>query len=199
MSKVDRFVIGFAGKIGAGKTTAAQHLVEKHGFERIRFAGPLKNMMKALGLTAEEIDGALKEQPCDLLGGKTPRRAMQTIGTEWGRDIIDDGLWIRAWRRAVEQTTPGAWIVVDDVRFPNEAKAIKEMGGVIVQVRRGPWEATPSHNNFTEAHPSERMEFLPDIVLVNDGDLEQLKRRVEDAMSCGLEKHWHWTPEATRV
>lgn len=193
MSKNDRFIIGLAGKIGAGKTTAAQYLVEKHGFERIRFAGPLKNMMLALGLTSDEVDGILKEQPCDLLGGKTPRFAMQTIGTEWGRDIIDEKLWIRAWRRAVETTTHGAWIVVDDVRFPNETAIIRELGGVLIRVDRDgqAGEAT--------AHSSEALAFDCDFVIKNDGTIDQFKQQVETAMACGLEKYWNWTPEATRV
>lgn len=193
MSKNTRFIIGLAGKIGAGKTTAAQYLVEKHGFERIRFAGPLKNMMLALGLTSDEVDGILKEQPCDLLGGKTPRFAMQTIGTEWGRDIIDEKLWIRAWRRAVETTTPGAWIVADDVRFPNETAIIRELGGVLIRVDR------PSAPGAAASHSSEAVAFDCDFVIKNDGTIDQFKQQVETAMACGLEKYWNWTPEATRV
>ena len=43
-------------------------------------------MLYQLGLGEAHIEGALKEVPCELLGGKTPRYAMQTLGTEWGRD-----------------------------------------------------------------------------------------------------------------
>jgi len=192
MSKNDRFIVGFAGKIGSGKTTAARHLIEKHGFERIRFAGPLKNMMFALGLTEAEVDGGLKEAPCDLLGGKTPRYAMQTIGTEWGREIIDDNLWIRAWRRAVDKTQPGEWIVVDDVRFPNEAAEIKKMGGVLIRIDRAVCDAASSHS-------SEAIAFECDFAFSNDGSIEDFKNRVESTFSWALEKHWNWTPEATRV
>jgi hypothetical protein len=68
------------------------HLVNHRGFARVRFAGPLKAMMAALGCTNAEIDGDRKEVPCDLLGGKSPRWAMQTLGTEWGRKLIGDDL-----------------------------------------------------------------------------------------------------------
>ncbi len=192
MSKQDRFVVGFAGKMGSGKTTAARHLIEQHGFERVRFAGPLKNMMYALGLSEAEVDGALKESPCDLLGGKTPRFAMQTIGTEWGRQIIDDRLWIRAWRRAVEKTTPGAWIVADDVRYANEAAAIRDMGGVLIRIDRAAVSrAAPSHS-------SEEIGFDCDFAFSNDGSVEHFKQQVENTFSWALEKYWNWTPPAGR-
>src|SRR5262245_6513313 len=95
-----RRIIGLTGKLKSGKTEAALHLCKK-GFTRVRFAGPLKNMMTCLQLTDAEIEGMLKEQPCDLLCGKTPRYAMQTIGTEWGRALIGEDLWVNAWKRLV--------------------------------------------------------------------------------------------------
>lgn len=126
-----QIIIGFAGRAGAGKTTAAQHLVQHHGFERVRFAGPLKAMMRALGCTEEEVDGARKEMPCDLLGGRTPRQAMQWLGTEWGREMIAPDLWTRAWEYAAAGKPR---VVVDDVRFPNEVEAVRRLGGVVVQL-----------------------------------------------------------------
>ncbi|WP_296584874.1 deoxynucleotide monophosphate kinase [Xanthobacter sp.] len=126
-----QIIIGFAGRAGAGKTTAAQHLVQHHGFERVRFAGPLKAMMRALGCTEEEVDGARKEMPCDLLGGRTPRLAMQWLGTEWGRDMIAPDLWTRAWEYAAAGKPR---VVVDDVRFPNEVEAVRRLGGVVLQL-----------------------------------------------------------------
>jgi hypothetical protein len=70
---VRQLVIGFAGSMYAGKSTAAARLVSRFGFHRVRFAGPLKAMMAALGLSHEEIEGSLKETPSELLCGKTPQ------------------------------------------------------------------------------------------------------------------------------
>lgn len=151
-----RTIIAFTGLAGAGKSTAAFHLVKSRGFERVRFAGPLKAMMAALGLTAAEIDGDRKEQPCDLLGGKTPRWAMQTIGTEWGRKLIGDDLWIRAWQHAVSQLPAGVPVVVDDCRFPNEAAAVQAAGGILVRIDR-PGAGTASvHESEQHALPAVR-------------------------------------------
>lgn len=153
---VARTIIAFTGVAGSGKSTAAAHLTRHRGFERVRFAGPLKAMMAALGCTAPEIDGDRKETPCELLGGKTPRHAMQTLGTEWGRDLIASDLWIRAWQAALARVPAGVPVVVDDCRFPNEAAAVIAAGGVIVRIER-PGAGTASvHASEQHALPASR-------------------------------------------
>ncbi|MPZ19526.1 MAG: deoxynucleotide monophosphate kinase [Luteitalea sp.] len=164
-----RILIGFTGRIGAGKSTAARALYNR-GFTRVRFAGPLKAMMACLGLSEQEVDGSLKEEPCDLLCGKTPRYAMQTIGTEWGRQMIGDDIWIRAFKRAV-QDYPYRMLVCDDVRFQNEANAIRELGGAVVRVVRG-------DSAGAVGHASERQDFLADATLYNAGSVSEFIRDV---------------------
>jgi hypothetical protein len=167
-----RTIVAFTGLAGAGKSTAAMHLVNAHGFQRVRFAGPLKAMMAALGLTPDEIDGPLKEQPCALLGGKTPRWAMQSLGTEWGRDLIDSDLWIRAWRAALPATGN---VVVDDCRFPNEAAAVAAAGGIIVRVDR------PGAGQGAAGHTSEGQTLGPVFHTVrNAASRGDLLARVDD-------------------
>lgn len=146
-----RTIIAFTGLAGSGKSTAAAHLVSQRGFTRIRFAGPLKAMMAALGLTHEQIEGSEKEQPCELLGGKTPRWAMQSLGTEWGRDMIAPDLWIRAFNVALANTRPDMPVVVDDCRFPNEAAAIHKAGGVLIRIER-PGAGAGAAGHSSEAH-----------------------------------------------
>jgi len=55
--------IGFCGPAGAGKSTAAERLMLRWQFQRVRFAGPLKAMMLALGLDPAQVDGDRKEEP----------------------------------------------------------------------------------------------------------------------------------------
>lgn len=167
-----RTIVAFTGLAGAGKSTAALHLVNHRGFERVRFAGPLKAMMAALGCTAAEIDGDHKELPCDLLGGKTPRWAMQTIGTEWGRKLIDSELWVRAWRAAVDRLPAGTPVVVDDCRFPNEAEAIRAAGGLLVRIER-PGAGTAS------THESEQHQIEAVRILHNTRDERNLREQVD--------------------
>ncbi len=167
-----RTIIAFTGLAGSGKSTAAAHLVEHRGFRRIRFAGPLKAMMAALGLTQNQIEGTEKEVPCDLLGGKTPRYAMQTIGTEWGRDLIVSDLWIRAWQSALANVPAGVSVVVDDCRFPNEAEAVKAAGGVVIRVER-PGSGTAS------VHSSEQHELPAAATIFNTGSPSDLFNTID--------------------
>ena len=170
-------VVGLAGRKGSGKTTAAALLVKEYGFVRIPFAGPLKAMLRALGLEDVHLDGSLKEKPCALLGGRTPRHAMQTIGTEWGRNLIHPDLWVMAWTAAVRNlswSTPG--VVADDLRFVNEAMAVRRMRGIVLRITR------PDAADDGDAHESEttldRLAF--DGQVVNGGTPDELLATVRN-------------------
>lgn len=154
-----RSIIGLSGPIGCGKTTAAR-VLEEMGYKRVRFAGPLKAMTHAIGLTPEHTDGALKEVPCDLIGGRTPRFFMQRLGTEFGRQMIADDLWIRAWKSAVASLPEDVPVVADDVRFANEAKVVRELGGVVVKIDRDGYAGGGDHS-------SEQFDFSPDYLIAN--------------------------------
>lgn len=135
MSELPKVIV-LTGQAGSGKSTIAAQLAAQ-GYTVVKFAGPLKAMLRALGLTDAEIEGDLKEKPCPLLGGRTPRYAMQTLGTEWGRNLIAPDLWVAAWQHAVRGVlASGGRVVVDDCRFRNELAAAMEMGGVAVRLVR---------------------------------------------------------------
>lgn len=158
-------LIGLSGRAGSGKTYASNHLVSRYGYTRVKFADPLKDMLRAVGLTEEHIEGKLKEEPCDLLCGKTPRFAMQTLGTEWGRNLIGDGLWGSLWSARVESLlSQEALVVTDDVRFSNEAERIKSMGGIVIGL-----ESPVSVIDAT--HSSEAIDVVPSIIIKNDPNL----------------------------
>ena len=159
-------VVGFCGLIGSGKTTAAQHLVNKFGYERVRFAGPLKDMSRAL-LSERQIDGDLKEVPCDVLGGKTPRVFMQLLGTEFGRQMIDQNIWVNAW---LERARKFDAVVADDVRFPNEADAIHKLGGTLILIERP--------GAVKQGHASEGQALDHDGIIPNDGSIERFLGRI---------------------
>ncbi|NKJ03161.1 deoxynucleotide monophosphate kinase [Rhizobium sp. SG741] len=168
-------VVAFTGVAGSGKSTATRHLVERRGYKLVKFAGPLKDMMRAIGLTEAEIEGALKEQPSSKLLGKTPRHAMQTLGTEWGRGCIGEDLWISLWRRRVEAVlVSGDKVVVDDCRLPNEAAAIRKFGGNIYLLA--------GRGGIAGNHASEKGCEDMDAILVNQGSIDELYSMVDDAL-----------------
>lgn len=177
-------IIALAGPAGSGKSEVARHLEQEHGFTRIRFAGPLKAMLRAFlastGMPPDEveraIEGDLKQVPLPALGGATPRHAMQTLGTEWGRDMIHPDLWASAWmagtRAALKAGALG--VVVEDCRFPNEAAAVRALGGLIVRLDR------PAGALALAAHASEGQPIPFDVELANDRTLATLVARVDD-------------------
>ena len=149
-------VIGLCGLIGVGKTTVAEHLVKHHGYARVRFAGPLKDMARVL-LSERQIDGDLKEAPSAIIGGKTPRQFMQLLGTEFGRQMIDEDLWINAWKSRAFSLER---VVADDVRYPNEVEALKSAGGFLIHIARA--------GVVQQGHASETQKLAWDVNVVND-------------------------------
>lgn len=112
-------------------------MLTARGFKLVKFADPLKDMLRVLGLGQEELEGARKGLPCKLLHGRSPRYAMQTLGTEWGRGLIHDELWSSAWKaRARQLLLDGSPVVCDDCRFENEVRAIQDLGGELWSIRR---------------------------------------------------------------
>ena len=168
-------VVAFTGLAGSGKSTATRHLVEQHGYTLVKFAGPLKDMMRAIGLSERHIEGDLKEEPCDLLQGKTPRHAMQTLGGEWGRNCIGDGFWVGLWRaRAEAILAAGGRVVTDDCRYPNEAKTIRRLGGDIYKM----W----GRGGIAGSHESERGCGDSDLTIINVGSIDELHGKVDEVL-----------------
>ena len=143
-------LVGLCGPKGCGKSTISQLLgsfvcgtpfhrtdLNHHlsTYRRLRFAGKIKSMLRDLGLTEAQVDGDEKETPCELLGGRTPREVMQSLGTQWGRDLVDPGLWLRATMDQADKIAD-RFTVIDDVRFDNEAEAIRSRGGYVIEVER---------------------------------------------------------------
>lgn len=166
-------IVGLAGRIGSGKSAAANHLI-KQGFTLHKMAGPLKSMMRCLGLDDRHIEGDLKELPTDLLCGHSPRYAMQTIGTGWGRDTMAPDFWVNAWKN----TLPAGSVVCDDVRFPNEVEAIRSMGGKVIRIVRDELE--------TFGHISEAQDFDVDYTIGNCGTVDDLFHNIDRIISLDV-------------
>jgi hypothetical protein len=115
-----------------------------------------------------------KERPIEWLG-KSPRQLLQTLGTDWGRTLVAEDLWLRIARRRIEElaSTGAGAIVIADVRFDNEAAMVHEMGGEVWLVDRRP--ATEAAPHVSEAGISDG---LIDRVIDNTGTPEQTRANV---------------------
>jgi hypothetical protein len=141
-------IVGLVGLIGAGKGTVADLLVERHNFIKESFANSVKDAVSAIfGWDRALLEGdtpesrAWREQKDDFWSEKlgremSPRLALQLMGTEAGRDVFHPDLWVHTVLRRCENA-PWNNYVIADVRFPNEIKAIREAGGIVIRVKRG--------------------------------------------------------------
>lgn len=172
-------LIAFTGKKQSGKDTSANIIQDIHPeYERMRFAGPLKEMiatlLREMGMDEEQvwdhIDGSQKEVPLKLLQGKSVRYAMQTLGTEW-RNFFGPDLWsdIIAERidSALSEDSTADGVIITDMRFEHEDEFVKARKGYRVRTRRYGQITGP------DSHPSEvEMEkIVPDMTLYNYGSL----------------------------
>jgi hypothetical protein len=140
-------IIGICGLIGAGKDTIADYLVNIHQFRRESFANTLKDAVGAVfGWDRDMLEGRTKqsrewrEQRDEWWSNRldmdiTPRWVLQYWGTEVARKSFHDDIWIAALENKIRNSTDD--IVISDCRFPNEIKAIKNAGGIVIRVVRG--------------------------------------------------------------
>ena len=165
----------------SGKTTVANYLTE-YGFHTVSFAAPLKRMMRVFllsyGYVSDEIDFLLGDGKGEQLPGirTTPRHLLQTVGTEWGRECVHPEVWLMCWKtEANRHLRNGFSVVVDDVRFPNEAELVRGLGGELWHIHHP--EAVRSTTHTSEGSLDDFPHF--DRRLVNDGSLLDLYGRLK--------------------
>jgi hypothetical protein len=197
-------IIALTGKARSGKDTAANVIRNRleyyndsvdfphmfvYGFES--FAAPLKSMVAMLldffGLGSvmqpEElwpyIEGDKKEVVIETIGA-SPRGLLQTLGTNWGRQMVNENIWLNCMRTrleaypaALDMGYEGAVIVITDCRFDNEAELIHEMGGKVIRVVR---DDAPEQVGVA-GHPSEEgvAPHLIDVTVDNNGTVEEFQ------------------------
>lgn len=147
-------LIAFTGWKGCGKSSAAKALWPTH--VKVSFADPLRTMLIASGIctVAQMVDPVSKETPIEWLDDVTPRFILQTLGTEWGRDTICKEIWVRLGERTIQNRLGnGIGVVVDDVRFKEEAEVIKRLGGIVVQITREGIDRTSGHSSENPLDP----------------------------------------------
>jgi hypothetical protein len=142
-------IIGICGLIGSGKDTIADYLQNIHQFRRESFAHTLKDAVsQVFGWDRELLEGRTKEsrawrEQVDTwwaerlnMPNLTPRYVLQVWGTEVARKAFHDDIWIASLENKLRKTTDD--VVISDCRFPNEIRAIKDAGGIVIRVVRGP-------------------------------------------------------------
>ena len=155
MKKSKICFVALYGPQGVGKTSIATAMTmdstvpTDKRWKRRALAQPIRDMLSHIVPDANTTIGKVKESAPKELQGKTIRRALQTLGTEWGRDMIGQDIWLDVMVRwAYESNTKR--VVVDDLRMQNEYDFFKKRGGLIIQIERPSIESTSSDQHKSE-------------------------------------------------
>jgi hypothetical protein len=221
-------IVGIAGLAGSGKDTAADFLVKDHGFAKIAFADPMKRFCREIfDFTEEQLWGASEHRnspdpryPREVeravqvapgargIGGfvkvtefLTPRYALQTLGTEYGRNCFPS-IWVDYALRVAKRldgkrarysamrgdfevlgADPLCGVVISDCRFMNEIDAIRRAGGKTIRIVR----PGAGLGGAAGVHPSEKeMSEVPDdafdLVIENTGTLERFRALIAEGV-----------------
>ena len=180
-------IIGITGHARHGKDSTADILVKRFGFKKYALADVMKEACKVIfGWSDDYLYGELKDK-VDPRFGISPRHALQTLGTEWGQwelskyDTFKDTTGRKLWVNSLLSRVSDA-AVIADVRFPHEAEAIRDKGGIIIMVRR--------MYAVDNSHESERgiEDIDADYTVNNFGTLADLEWQVSELMGEILEK-----------
>lgn len=149
-------LIGLCGSKGVGKSTYASFLAGQNGHV-YSFATPLKTMLMSVFpteyiLTQKEVP--IPNYPEHVTG----RYLLQTLGTDWARKLVTEDIWMLMLRERLvkDMEKRGSPMVIDDLRFPNEANMVRELGGEVWQVHRRGFEPS-NDNHVSESGISEEL------------------------------------------
>lgn len=185
-------IVGIGHKARRGKDTAASALVRDEGFVRIGFADALKELAvlvdPIVGETGPTNVGAgrgrlsyvVRQNGWDQAKDRYPevRRFLQELGTGV-RQVLGEALWVEHVIRQVGDRD----VVIPDVRFPNEAQAIKDAGGIVVRIDRAvpPRIAASASSTHDSETALDGWEF--DYTIDNGGSIVDLENAIKEIVA----------------
>jgi hypothetical protein len=169
----------------SGKSTIAEYIVDQYGFDRIKFADPMYDMIECLARYVfcsesdiiEYVYGNHKETPWPIVGMST-RQLLQSLGTEWGRQIVDPNIWLNIAIERIRRRGNDARIILDDNRFKNEFQWLYEgVDNALIRIVRPNIQYDGTHSSEGQLD-----NLLFDYTIVNDGTIDDLKRKADAIM-----------------
>jgi hypothetical protein len=227
-------IIGLAGQARVGKDTFADYIVKNYRFTRVGLADPMKRFCKEIFFFSDEqLYGSSRDAPdpryprlerchgcqtcefrCDHYIGEThltPRYALQTLGTEWGRDCYQS-VWIEYGVRIAQELIKGystysekdglkftekdvgeiGGAVFSDLRFKNEFEAVRKAGGILIRIKREGYEgAVGISGHASEAEQKEVPDSYFDHVIENPAGLLYYYPAI-DSLMRKIRPQWPW-------
>ena len=184
-------IVGLSGPAQAGKTTTALYLVSKHNFQRTAFANLLRRtavvMYPWLDWMLRQSEYDKRKEIVDPKLGITPRKVLQLLGTEVGRNIWPD-TWVDGVRREIEaaQNDNFDGLAIEDVRFPNEVEMVRELDGQLWSIRRPEAEGLVGVTGHeSEAYATE-FHKMADHRIINNATFNYLHGQIDSIIDFGV-------------
>jgi hypothetical protein len=167
-------IIGLSGYAQSGKDSTAELLCLNYGYTRLAFADPMRQALMVINPRLDSItrvSDMVEDYGWDT-AKRNPevRRLLQVLGTDFGRKMLGDDVWINIALSGIKSEDK---IVISDVRYPNEAEAIKKLSGSLWRINRHNHSAVNGH---TSEHAMDNYMF--NHVIYNDGTLDDLSDEV---------------------
>lgn len=183
-------IIGITGKIGSGKSTLTEALLGKlNNAEEYSFASPLKKIGEIFGFSLPSLYGTQEEKlSIHEMWGVSSREFLQKVGTELFRIELKKAMpglkltysvWPQIFFNSYK-ANPKPYII-SDVRFLDEARCIKDLGGIIVKVKRDNFVLSENKSETQHASELELERIESDLIIDNN------TMTVEQACNCVLE------------
>lgn len=198
-------LLAMYGRARSGKDTAADYLAKELGLYKYAFAEPLKTMLKSV--FGDHFHEGDRSGICPETG-KSYREMMQTLGTEWGRELMTEDVWINLVQKKWEWVKDGCPVetnlgtmrsfgfggratvgmILSDLRFDSEAEWVKSQGGIVIQIERG----EPGRPPGILGHQSEAGvdSKLVDLLVSNEGSLEELHELLDSLVHTAQNPGW---------
>lgn len=177
--RINRLVIGFSGKKGAGKTVCAEYVKNKYKSTDYTFAETLKRGVQVLfGFTDKQI--FVDKDTIDKRYNKSPRYFMQLIGTDVIRNNCGRDHWVNIVANKIKKDNH-QFITISDVRFQNEHNYVYNFKrGYIIKI------VNDNLKNM-DKHSSEEVIEKCDFVIDNTNiTLEELYKKIDNIIKSIL-------------
>jgi hypothetical protein len=181
-------IVAFTGYAQSGKDTAAAMLWDK-GYEQYRFALKIYEMLAVMmDVTVEKVNEMKVNNECIPGTLCTVRSALQTLGSEWGRDLVDENVWVILLNNRIVNKMD-TLVVIPDLRFINEVQELTRFALLngfdldIVGIERD--SSQPQTHHQSEMGIVEILEEHATHIIDNNGTLDDLEEEVLEIITKG--------------
>jgi len=197
-------IVGIGGLYGAGKDAVSDYLVDNYDWVKFGMSDALNDALLKLNplvpvkqddpepdaiwavqnrITAHVRYDELYASVGYVEAKKNPevRRLLQVLGTEVGRNMIDDAVWVNIAKRRVLDASRNRDVILTGIRYPNEQDMIRSIGGDLWWVDRPGFARAAGGTQHSSETTLSSAGF--DQTIRNDGTLNDLYIKIDDLIN----------------